>query len=219
MQQIFSPNSPIGRWLAFFLDALFICLAWTVCSLPIVTIGASTAALHRVAQNWMRERSDCDLKTYLRSFKENLKGGTAVWLILLVPLAIILLNAYIVWIASVETPEIAKWMIFVTAFLWMATAVYTFALQAIFENTPMRTVTNALRIAVSHLTTTLILVLLFCAAIFCTLLFPLGSFLYVPACVLLSARPVWGVFSKVMDSSQAEAEETDREEHKEENNE
>lgn len=199
MLQLFSPNSPLGRWLAFFLDALLISVAWAICSIPIVTIGASTAALHRVAQNWMRERSDCDLKAFFRAFKENLRGGTAVWLILLVPLAVILFNAYIVWISSAETPQFAQWMVIVTAVIWMATAVYAFALQAIFENTPMRTVGNALRIAASHFTTTLILILLFGFAIFCTLLFPPGSFLYVPLCVFLSARPTWNVFSRVMD--------------------
>lgn len=205
MLHIFSPNSTVGRWLAFFLDALFISLAWTVCSLPIVTIGASTSALHHVAQNWMRDRSDCDLKNYFRAFRDNFKGGTAVWLILLAPLAVILLNAYLVWIAGVEMPGIAQWMVLLTFFLWMATAVYAFALQATFENTPMRTVTNALRIAASHLTTTMILVLLFGLAIFCTLLFPFGLFLYVPACVFLSARPTWNVFCKVVEFSDAES--------------
>ncbi len=199
MLHIFSPNSTVGRWLAFFLDALFISLAWAVCSLPIVTIGASTSALHYVAKNWMQSRSDCDLKTYFRAFRDNFKGGTAVWLILLVPLAVILLNAYLVWIAGVEMPKITQWMVLLTFFLWMATAVYAFALQATFENTPMRTVTNALRIAVSHLTTTLILVLLFGLAIFCTLLFPFGLFLYVPACVFLASRPTWNVFTKVIE--------------------
>ena len=35
-----SPNSPLGRWLSFLLDALFICVAWAICSLPVITIGA-----------------------------------------------------------------------------------------------------------------------------------------------------------------------------------
>ncbi|MBQ8833439.1 MAG: YesL family protein [Oscillospiraceae bacterium] len=198
MLNFLSPNSPLGRWLAFFLDALLISVAWAVCSLPVVTIGASTSALHRVALNWMRDRSDCDLKNFFAAFRENLKGGTAVWLILLVPLAVILFNAYAVWIALVEASSAAKWMILLTLVVWMAAAVYAFALQAAFENPPMRTVVNALRIAASHLTTTLILIGLFALAVFCTLVFPYGAFLYVPVCVFLAARPTWNVFVKVM---------------------
>lgn len=211
MLQFFSPNSTFGRWMGFLLDALLICIAWAVCSLPVVTIGASTAALHRVAHNWMLERSDCDLKNFFSAFKENFKAGTVVWLILLVPLALILYNAYAIWIALVESTSVVRWMILLTAALWLATAVYAFALQAIFENTPLRTITNALRIAVSHIVTTVILMVMFLLAIFCTLVFPYGAFLYVPFCVFLSARPVWGVFRKVIGRDDVIVDETKEE--------
>lgn len=193
-----SPNSPLGRWLAFLLDALFISVVWAVCSLPIVTLGASTAALNRVAHNWMKERSDCSVKYFLQAFKENLKGGTLVWLILLAPLALILFNAYAAFIALVETSAAAKWMILISAALWMAVAVYAFALQAMFENPPLRTVLNALRIAASHLGTTLVLVVLFALAVIAAVLLPFGAFAYTPFCAFLAARPIWNVFKKVM---------------------
>ena len=193
-----SPNSLLGRWLSFLLDALFISVAWAVCSLPVVTLGASTAALNRVAQNWMKDRSDCDLRHFFQAFRENLKSGTVVWLILLVPLAFILFNAYATWIALVETSVAAKWMILISAVLWMAVAIYAFALQATFENTPMRTVMNALRIAASHLPKTLILVAMFALGIAAAVIFPYGAFLYTPFFVFLAARPIWNVFVKVM---------------------
>lgn len=205
MLQFFSPNSLLGRWLAFLLDALFICLAWLVCSLPIVTIGASTAAVHVVARNWALERSDCDLKNYFRAFRENLRSGTAVWLILLVPLALIVLNGYYVWFSTAVLPDIAHWMVALSVVVWLATAVWAFPLQAIFENKPLRTVTNALRIAGSHFTSTLILMILFAFAILCTLLFPFALGLYVPAAVFLSARISWNVFRKLV----AQQDETD----------
>lgn len=208
MFQFLSPNSPIGRWMAFFLDALFISVAWAICCVPVVTIGAATAALNRVAHNWMRERSDCTLKNFFAAFKENFKGGTLVWLILLVPLAVILFNAYATWIALVQTQSFAKWLIVISAALWIATAVYAFALQAIFENSPMRTVLNALRIAASHFTTTIILIALFAFAIFCAVIFPFGAFIYTPFCVFLAARPVWNVFRKVMDRPDVTVEQT-----------
>jgi uncharacterized membrane protein YesL len=193
-----SPNSILGRWLAFLLDALLISIAWAICSLPVITMGASTAALNKVAMNWMRDRSGCTLGDFFRAFKENWKTGTGVWLILLVPLLFILFNAYATWIALVQTSQAARWMILISAVLWLAVAIYAFALQAIFENPPLRTVMNALRIAVSHLGTTLILVALFALSVFATLLMPLGAFFYAPVCVFLAARPVWGVFKKVM---------------------
>lgn len=193
-----SPNSPLGRWLAFLLDAFFISILWALFSLPIVTIGASTAALNRVAHNWMKDRSECSVKHFLLAFKENLKGGTLVWLILMVPLAVILFNVYATFIALVETSAAAKWMIVISAALWMAVAIYALSLQAIFENKPLRTVLNALRIAASHLGTTVILVALFALAVVAAVLLPYGAFAYTPFCAFLAARPIWRVFKKVI---------------------
>ncbi len=193
-----SPNSPLGRWLSFLLDALFISVLWAVFSLPVITLGASTAALNRVAHNWMKERSDCSVRNFLQAFRDNLRGGTLVWLILMIPLAFILFNAYATFIALVETTAAIKWTILISAALWMAVAIYAFALQAIFENPPLRTVLNALRIAVSHLATSVILVVLFALGVAAVILLPYGAFVYTPFCVFLAARPVWNVFRKVM---------------------
>lgn len=193
-----SPNSPLGRWLSFLLDALFISVVWALCSLPVFTLGASMAALNRVAHNWMKERSDCSVRHFLQAFRDNFKSGTLVWLLMMIPLAFILFNAYAVFIALVETTATTKWIILISGALWMAVAIYAFALQAIFENRPLRTVVNALRIAASNLGVSLILVALFALSIFVTILLPYGAFVYAPFCVFLAARPVWNVFRKVM---------------------
>lgn len=198
MFQLFSPDSIIGRWLGFLFDALLISIAWAVCCLPVFTIGASTAALHRVAFNWMRRRADCDLKTFFAAFKDNFKGGTAIWLMLLVPLVMIVYSAWAVWIALVPVAAAVKWMILVAALVWTATAIYAFSLQAVFENPPVRTIFNALRIALSHIVQTVILVAMIALVLFCTLVLPYGAIVYMPFCAFLSARPVWGVFERVI---------------------
>lgn len=198
MFQLFSPDSIFGRWMGFLFDALLISIAWAVCCLPVVTIGASTAALHRVAMNWMRRRADCDLGNFFAALRDNFRNGTVIWLLLIVPLALIVFSAYAVWIALVPTSAVVKWMIFAAALMWTATAVYAFSLQAVFENTPVRTLFNALRIALCNIGTTVILVAMIALAIFCTLVLPYGAFLYIPFCVFLSARPVWNIFEAVM---------------------
>ena len=194
-----SPNSILGRWLAFLLDALLISVAWAICSVPMITLGAATAALNKVAMNWMKDRSGCTLGDFFRAFKENLKSGTGVWIILLVPLVFILFNAYATWIALVQTSSAAQWMILISGALWMAVAIYAFALQAIFENSPLRTVMNALRIAICNILKTVILLVIFAASIAMFIIFPFGAVFYTPICVFLAARPIWSVFKKVIE--------------------
>ena len=194
-----SPNSILGGWLAFLLDALLISVAWAICSVPVITLGAATAALNKVAMNWMKDRSGCTLGDFFRAFKENLKSGTGVWIILLVPLVFILFNAYATWIALVQTSSAAQWMILISGALWMAVAIYAFALQAIFENSPLRTVMNALRIAICNILKTVILLVIFAASIAMFIIFPFGAVFYTPICVFLAARPIWSVFKKVIE--------------------
>lgn len=194
-----SPNSTLGRWLAFLLDALLISVAWAICSLPVITLGTATAALNKVAMNWMKDRAGCTLGDFFRAFKENWKTGTGVWLILLIPLLFILFNAYATWIAMVQTSTVTQWMILISAVLWMAVAIYAFALQATFENTPMRTVMNALRIALCNFFKTVILLVIFAASIAMFIIFPLGAIFYTPICIFLAARPIWSVFKKVIE--------------------
>ncbi len=195
---LFSPNSPLGRWMAFFLDALLISIAWFLLSIPVVTIGASTAALHKVAYNWMHDREGCTLSAFWEAFRSNLKTGTLMWLLLLVPLALILFSAYAIWIALVSVPVAVKWLTLIAGVIWLGTAVYAFPLQALFENRPVRTVSNALRISVSYIISTVILDVLVALAVFATLVVPFGAPFYIPLCAFLGARPVWGVFRKVM---------------------
>ncbi len=195
MTRLFS--GPLGRWLSFFLDALLVSIVWAVCCLPVLTAGAATAALHRVAQNWVRERSGCGLRDFFRAFRENLPRGTAVGLILLVPLLVIGFSLYAVLFTEGNYPNYLRWMTVGGAVIWLSVAVYALPLQATFENTPFRTVGNALRIALARLPTTLILDLIYGTAIFFTVLFLPGAVLFFPIAAFLSARITWNVFSRI----------------------
>lgn len=194
MLNLLSPNSPLGRWLAFLLDAILIGLAWAICSLPVVTMGAANAALCRVALNWMRTRDGCTLTDFFRAFRGNFRKATAIWLVLLPLLALLLLNGYLVWFTELQLPAFLQWMFFVEAAVWMAWADYSFMLQAVFENTVGRTLGNAIRFVAGNLATTVLLLVIECAAIFLSLLLPYLTWIIFPGAAFLSARFYWNTF-------------------------
>lgn len=72
----------MGEWSQLICDLILVNVLWLICCLPIVTIGASTAALHSVT----RKMAACEYYTVWRGFwhgfRENWKQGTAVALIL-----------------------------------------------------------------------------------------------------------------------------------------
>ena len=46
MRSFFNPESDIWRLLGMFGDVLMLSMLWVVCSIPLVTTGAATAALY-----------------------------------------------------------------------------------------------------------------------------------------------------------------------------
>lgn len=76
------PKRTMGEWSQLICDLILVNALWLICCLPIVTIGASTAAMHSVT----RKMAACEYYTvwqgFWHGFRENWKQGTAVALIL-----------------------------------------------------------------------------------------------------------------------------------------
>ena len=58
------PRRTIGEWVQIICDLILLNILWLVCCLPIVTIGASTAAMHSVA----RKMAACEHYTVWSGF-------------------------------------------------------------------------------------------------------------------------------------------------------
>ena len=83
MGGLFDYDSKLFQLLVRICDLVFLSLLWLLFSLPIVTVGASTAALYYTAMKLVRDRGDSAVQMFFRSFKQNLKPSLPVTLILL----------------------------------------------------------------------------------------------------------------------------------------
>lgn len=92
MNSLFSMDGPIYRFCNFISDLFILNLFWMIFSLPIVTIGASTTALFYVWGKWLRKDNVYLFKDFWKSFKENFKQATIIWIILLCLFAIVGFN-------------------------------------------------------------------------------------------------------------------------------
>ena len=77
-------DNPIMRGMGRLADFIILNLLWVVCSIPIITIGASTTALYTVMLKLVKNEEGYIAKGFLKAFKENFKQATVIWLILLV---------------------------------------------------------------------------------------------------------------------------------------
>ena len=117
---------------------------WLLCSLPVVTLGASTAALYRVLFQ-LRRGKEVLVSSFFEAFRENFKASTKLWLILLLAgEAILALRFAIAYFAPDESQRLLLFGTFYAlAVLWLFTVMYSFAQLAYAENTLVQVLYNA----------------------------------------------------------------------------
>ena len=79
MKNLFNVDSPFFQFLSRVGDLILTNALFLVCSLPIVTMGASLAAMHKITQDLIFDTDTGIWKTFWRAFKENFKQATIVW--------------------------------------------------------------------------------------------------------------------------------------------
>lgn len=84
MKKIFEPESPFAKGFTTFVDILILGVLWIFTSIPIFTIGASSAAMYYAIHKTIFQGRGYAYKEYFRGFKDNFKQGSLVTLILLV---------------------------------------------------------------------------------------------------------------------------------------
>ncbi len=83
MAKLFDMHNPVWRFMGRLADIFLLTILWTVCSLPVITIGASTTALYYVTLKIAEGKEGYLIKGFFHAFKENFGHSTLVWLIML----------------------------------------------------------------------------------------------------------------------------------------
>ena len=141
----------------FIADVVILHFLWLICSLPLVTIGASTTALYYAMMKRIRTNEGHVTSNFRRAFRENFKQATALWLIVAVVGAVLWLDLNF---CSTWDSLAAKVMLVGCAVLlvpcWMV-LLYLFPVLAKFTGTLYSTFKNALLLSVRHLPMTFLL--------------------------------------------------------------
>lgn len=89
MNVIFDLDNPFFRFLGRLVDLVVLNLLFLLCCIPIITIGPALAALYYTTIRLVMKRSTYVTADFSKSFKENLKQGIIIWLIVLAVGAVI----------------------------------------------------------------------------------------------------------------------------------
>ena len=154
-QGLFNYDNPVWRFIGKLGDLILLNLPWTVCSIPVITIGASTTAVYYVTLKMVRDENDSTVRSFFHSFKDNFKQATAIWAIFL---AVGLILAFDIWFfvtGQAPVPGIAGNLMTAIsggmAILYLFTYIYVFPIQARFYNPVKYTIRNAFIMSIRHL--------------------------------------------------------------------
>ena len=159
----------IVRALSKICDMVCLNILWLICSIPIVTIGASTTALYTIMLKMVKNEEGYIFRGFFKAFKSNFKQSTIMWIV-------ILLLGIVCWIdyrVAGAMPGMAglvmRTIFLLMGFILLSVTIYIFPLTARYENTIRNTVRNALILTVGKLPYTILMVVVTAGAVIASL--------------------------------------------------
>ena len=166
---MFGPNGIFYRLITRFSQMVLLSFCWLLCSLPIVTIGASSAALYAVIFRLLDDDDAHLVRRFFGYFKFDFKHATLVWLPLMFVGFFLLWSGYLYFWGIPGLPDISDFflvILLVAAVVYLICLTYVFACVARYENTVGQTIKNAIFIGLRYILRTIVL-----AAISLTVIF------------------------------------------------
>ena len=100
-RSLFSPDNPLMITMNQITDCIFLSLFWFVGCMPLVTVGASTAALYDAVYHGFRKGQKHCWQRFWHSFRQNLKPGLVPSLIFLAVTAAMVWGGVQLWNSAV----------------------------------------------------------------------------------------------------------------------
>ncbi|WP_342757976.1 YesL family protein [Kineothrix sedimenti] len=165
MGKFFDMDSPVMRFLTVMADLMILNILTIICCIPIFTIGASLTGLNYVLLKMARNEEGYIVRSFFKSFKQNFKQATIIWLIILVFILVFAGDILIFNYAAMEFPKALKIFLFVLGLFMMMVVVYVFPVLSRFDNTVMNTIKNSLFMSILSFPKTILMLLLYAVPI------------------------------------------------------
>lgn len=164
-------DSPLMRFLTKIADLMVLNILFCVTSIPLITIGASWTALYSVTLKMVRDEEGSVSRSYFRSFRQNFRQATLLWLGVLVVLALLVLDIRVLnGMAEGTAPGLLRVGVEILALLGIMVLQYLFPSLARFEASLADTLKNACMVALAHLPKTALMTAAAVGAVWITLM-------------------------------------------------
>jgi len=128
VKNIFDSEGKLMTFLDGFADVMVLAILWVICSLPIITVGASTTAFYSVMMKLVVGEESYVVRSFFKAFKENFKISTIVWLIMGTIGGLVCTSLYIVFNSS----KVGSKLFYALPFYLLVLIIYTMTINFVF---------------------------------------------------------------------------------------
>lgn len=131
---LFSPNAPFARGVNKLVTMLYAGSLWFLFSLPVITMGAATAALYEVFFKVLKNQESYIARSFFKAFRSNLKQGVLLGVPLLAAQAIFAWNLFYYGVLGGDGFRVQKIVFTVVSLVTLTLFPWVFGVMAKFEN-------------------------------------------------------------------------------------
>lgn len=166
MNNLFNPDNIVMQFLYKVSDLIILNLIFMLSCIPIITIGPALSALYYVNLKIIRGEDPYIWRNYWKSFRQNFKQSTIVWLLSIAVFLFMKLDFDIVYAQKSNVfTVIGIFLVIVSVFL-ISIFIYVFPIISHFVCTTKQALKNAVLMSIAHLPFTLLLLVLYIGTYF-----------------------------------------------------
>ena len=160
MNRIFNMDNKFFTFMGRIADLIILNLLCIVCCIPIVTIGPAITAMFYVTMKMVRNEESYIVKGFFHSFKENLRQGIIINIIVLAAFTMLSLDISLVRGMEGTVYKVLLYIFLVLLFMSMLIYLYIYPVLAKFYNTIKHTFINAFLMSIRHLPYSILMIVI-----------------------------------------------------------
>lgn len=170
MGRFFNMDSGLFRFLSRLADLMILNMLFILTCIPIVTIGAACTSLYYVTMKMARDEDAYIARSYFRSFKQNFKQATLIWIVALLLIILLFMDFRILSVMTAGFVKIVRIALISVSLIAAMVLLYTFPVLAKFYNSIKNTIKNAFFMSIRHFPKTIVMLAISIGAVVLTFL-------------------------------------------------
>lgn len=199
MHTLFNPENKFWNFMGKVTDVACMSILWLLTSLPVITIGASTAAFYSFTLDAVQDGEGAVLRSYFSEFRKNFKKATILWMLQLILTVFLTVNLFAAWNFYLAKGIIGLGLLSLALFgmiVCIGTGLYLYPILVSYDFPIKKVIADSFIMAVGNPHVTLSVIVVFLLAGVGIYYISGLFFFWIGLAIFFSSYFIWGLFLK-----------------------